>query len=107
MHTYGRKVIQKLVEDFKELEIVEQYSDYFKFKVPRVKGKTIGYLFGLIEAAKEECQIGEYSVQQTTLEQIFQRFANLEINRASSVKFTLDKEGKVTSVKQNLKREEM
>lgn len=62
VHTYGRLLIEKLVEDFGEVEIVEQYSDYFKFKVPRVEGKTIGYLFGLIEQVKLECEIGEYSV---------------------------------------------
>jgi hypothetical protein len=40
-------------------------------KVPRAEGKSIGFLFGLIEGLKVEFKISEYSVQQTTLEQIF------------------------------------
>jgi len=37
---------------------------------------TIGYLFGLIEDQKADVNISEYSVTQTSLEQIFQNFAN-------------------------------
>ena len=49
---------------------MEQYSDYYKLKVEKM-GKSIGYLFGLVEKKKQELSIGEYSVSQTTLEQIF------------------------------------
>lgn len=44
-------------------------------------GKSIGYIFGLIESHKENFGIAEYSVSQTTLEQIFQTFANFEIDK--------------------------
>jgi hypothetical protein len=37
---------------------------------------TIGYLFGVIEDAKEGLGISEYTLSQTTLEQIFNMFAN-------------------------------
>jgi len=33
--------------------------------------KSIGYIFGLIEEKKDYYGIAEYSVSQTTLEQIF------------------------------------
>lgn len=36
---------------------------------------SIGYLFGLIEDSKTEFEISEYSVAQTSLEQIFNNFA--------------------------------
>jgi len=36
---------------------------------------SIGYLFGMMEDIKAEYQISEYSVSQTTLEQIFNNFA--------------------------------
>ena len=49
---------------------MEHYNDYYKFRVPKVD-KSIGYLFGLIENKKEDFGISEYSVGQTTLEQIF------------------------------------
>jgi len=38
--------------------------------------KSIGHVFGLIEEKKDYYGIAEYSVSQTTLEQIFQMFAN-------------------------------
>ena len=33
-------------------------------------------LFGIVEEAKDECHIEEYSIQQTSLEQIFNKFTN-------------------------------
>ena len=52
------------------MEILEHYSDYFKLKVDK-SDKSIGFLFGLIESCKTDFEISEYSVSQTTLEQIF------------------------------------
>jgi hypothetical protein len=40
------------------------------------QNKSIGALFGMLESGKLELGISEYSVSQTTLEQIFQLFAN-------------------------------
>lgn len=57
------------------VEILEHCSDFYKFRVPRQE-KTIGYLFGMIEDTKTDFNISEYSVSQTSLEQIFQTFAN-------------------------------
>jgi hypothetical protein len=37
---------------------------------------TIGYLFGVIEDAKDGLGISEYTLSQTTLEQIFNMFAS-------------------------------
>ena len=42
--------------------------------------KTIGFAFGFIEGQKTEFKISEYSVSQTTLEQIFSAFANMKID---------------------------
>ena len=43
------------------------------------EGRTIGWLFGQFESEKRALGIEEYSVSQTTLEQIFQSFANQAI----------------------------
>jgi hypothetical protein len=67
---HGLRIIHYLVEDFQSLEVLEHYNDYFKMRVPR-GDKTIGYVFGLIEYQKSDFSIAEYSVSQTTLEQIF------------------------------------
>ena len=52
--------------------------------------KSIGYLFGLIETIKDQFCISEYSVGQTTLEQIFQQFANQRADQCSQAKFSFE-----------------
>ena len=53
------------------------------------KDKTIGSLFGMIEEKKKEFRISEYSASETSLECIFQTFANQSM--ADSAKFTYTK----------------
>lgn len=66
--------------------MLEQCADFYKLKVPR-QDVTIGYLFGLIEDKKDINNISEYSVTQTSLEQIFQQFALLEFDDKASLTF--------------------
>ena len=40
--------------------------------------KSIGFFFGLFEKHKEECFVTEYSIQPTSLEQIFNKFAEAQ-----------------------------
>ena len=49
-------------------------SFVFKMKKKKENNKSIGYLFSLFETYKEECYITEYSLQQTSLEEIFNKF---------------------------------
>jgi ATP-binding cassette, subfamily A (ABC1), member 3 len=74
----GMRIIQKLASIFQSVELLEQCADFYKLRVPRLEF-TIGYLFGLIEELKGDLNISEYSVAQTSLEQIFQQFANQEM----------------------------
>lgn len=67
-----------LTQSFSQVELIEQCSDFFKFRMPR-DDQTIGYLFGIVEQKKAELNISEYSVSQTSLEQIFQQFATQSI----------------------------
>jgi hypothetical protein len=52
---------------FPKVELIEQFSDFFKFRIPK-EDRTIGWLFGLIEESKKEFNVSEYSVSQTSLE---------------------------------------
>lgn len=74
---HGQVIIQKLLNNFDQVEVLEHYNTYYKLRIPR-NDKSIGFVFGLIEQSKEEANVVEYSISQTTLEQIFQYFANLE-----------------------------
>ena len=75
IQTNGFKFIECLAGLFDQVEILEQCSDFYKFRVPKEQ-RTIGFVFGTIEDKKGEFCISEYSVSQTSLEQIFQNFAN-------------------------------
>ena len=59
--------------------MIEHYGNYMRLRVER-HNKSIGFLFKLIEELKDEHQLEDYSVSQTTLEQIFQGFADLKFN---------------------------
>lgn len=58
---YGLKCAMTLANSFSQVELIEQCSDFFKFRIPR-DDKTIGFLFGGIEDKKNELNISEYSV---------------------------------------------
>ena len=58
-------------------------------RVPR-EDKTIGYLFGQIESMKKDMNIQEYGVQQTSLEQIFQNFAQQSIDEGAAFTFQVN-----------------
>ena len=84
--------IRELCHTFNEVELLEHYGDYMKLKVPKLN-KTVGSLFGIMETFKINHEVQDYSVSQTTLEQIFNDFAmipdghrldtQLEINELS------------------------
>jgi len=74
------------------VELMEQCGYFFKMRVPR-EDKTIGYLFGQIERTRAEMQIQEYSVSQTSLEQIFQTFANLSVDDKAAYTFKIHELG--------------
>lgn len=70
----GQRLIKFLETRFKELELVEHYSNSYLFKVSR-DAQSIGSVFGMMEDIKTEFSVLEYSASQTSLEQIFNNFA--------------------------------
>ena len=61
---------------FEEVIMTEFIENNFLFKMKKgPKTKSIGFFFGLFEKSKEPCHVTEYSIQQTSLEQIFNKFA--------------------------------
>ena len=74
----GFRIIDWVCRNFAQVELLEQCGEFFKLRVP-TEDKTIGWLFGRLESEKNNLGIQEYSVTQTSLEQIFQSFANQSI----------------------------
>ena len=70
------KMIKVVLPHFKEIILAEFIENNFLFKIKKgTNNKSIGFLFTLLEKEKESCEITEYSIQQTSLEQIFNKFA--------------------------------
>ena len=70
------KLIKKAKEYFDEIILTEYIENNFLYKIKKSENdKSIGFLFGLFEDGKDECHITEYSIQLTSLEQIFNKFA--------------------------------
>ena len=70
------KFIIKGKNYFDEIIISEHIENNFLFKMKKEQSdKSIGFFFGLFEEGKESCFVTEYSIQKTSLEQIFNKFA--------------------------------
>ena len=71
------RFIMKGKKYFEEIILPEYIENNFLFKMKKSKNNnnSIGFFFGLYEESKEECFITEYSIQQTSLEQIFNKFS--------------------------------
>lgn len=74
-------MLTELCREYDEVELLEKYGSYMKIRVA-TKGRSLGTLFGLIESIKTKYGVSDYSVSQTTLEQIFQSFANLKFDES-------------------------
>jgi ABC-type multidrug transport system ATPase subunit len=68
------KVLAFVHERFPGAKILERQQQNIKFRVPR-QGTTLADLFEMIESNKARLDVSEYSVSETTLEQIFIHFA--------------------------------
>ena len=90
---YGR-------DNFSKIIIEENMDNNFLFKMRKLEidNKSIGYLFGLFETHKEECFITEYSIQQTSLEQIFNKFAENQSSMLMARRTTIVQEGDVENI---------
>ena len=59
------------------------------FKIKKsANSKSIGFLFTILEKEKDACEITEYSIQQTSLEQIFNKFAENQGKTEEDIKNT-------------------
>ena len=69
------KFIKKSQRYFESIILTEHIDNNFLFKMKKNNNtKSIGFFFGLFENNKDNCHVTEYSIQQTSLEQIFNMF---------------------------------
>ena len=73
------KFIRTGKEYFSEIILSEHIENNFLFKLKKgIDTKSIGFFFGLFGKRKEECHVTEYSIQKSSLEQIFNKFASYQ-----------------------------
>lgn len=86
-------VVKKLREYFKVITLCDYVDNTFMFKIKKtneMNEKSIGFLFGLIEEMRKDFDISEYLIQQTSLEQIFNKFANDNIVNKENESINMD-----------------
>jgi len=59
-------------------QLKDQHDTLFHFRIGRAPGLTWAHLFGAVERARSTYDIDDYSVSQTTLEQVFISFARMQ-----------------------------
>jgi ATP-binding cassette subfamily A (ABC1) protein 3 len=78
-----------LTQAFGAVVLVEQHESQFRYRLPAVS-QPLAKVFELIEARKVELHVQEYSVSQTTLEQIFNQFASTQTEETGGVRGMAD-----------------
>lgn len=89
-------MLSKLLTSFDQVVISEYWENTFKLKINKKDNSSlnslnntnsisIGYLFGLLDNIKDECNLAEYSITSTSLEQIFNYFAAQDESKTKSI----------------------
>ena len=80
------KFIKNADQFFETIILTEYIDNHFLFKMKKNnQTRSIGFFFGLFESNKDICYVTEYSIHQTSLEQIFYKFES-EKNKNKSKK---------------------
>lgn len=66
-------LVNFLKATFPDTEVFDDNQGYVHFRIPNDNAK-LGQIFGVMEHAKRQFSVDDYSVHQTTLEQIFLAF---------------------------------
>ena len=76
------KFIKKAEIYFENIILTEHIDNNFLFKMKKNnETRSIGFFFGLFESNKDICYVTEYSIHQTSLEQIFYKFEEEKNNK--------------------------
>ena len=98
------KFIKKAERYFESIILTEHIDNNFLFKLKKNNNtKSIGFFFGLFESNKDSCYVTEYSIQQTSLEQIFNMFEDKQ--RQANLANKKNSNGQV--VEEEIKKEEI
>ena len=97
------KFIIKGKNYFDEIIVSEHIENNFLFKMKKEhSNKSIGFFFGLFEEGKESCFVTEYSIQKTSLEQIFNKFAASQGKTKEKMEENNDNDNNIVTESKNI-----
>ena len=97
------KFIIKGKNYFDEIIVSEHIENNFLFKMKKEhSNKSIGFFFGLFEEGKESCFVTEYSIQKTSLEQIFNKFAASQGKTKEQLEENNDNDNNIVTESKNI-----
>ena len=71
---------------FPGAQLVERHGQHVRFKLPPIENTPLSRIFKLFEDNKGSLRIAEYSLSQTSLEQIFNMFASHQEEETGAVR---------------------
>ena len=74
----SEKLSEYITSTFPNTTVFESSEGYVDYQIPDDNAK-LGQIFGVMERAKAEYEVEDYSVHQTTLEQIFLTFTQNQV----------------------------
>lgn len=83
MEINGEKLKRFLEDNFKDTVLIEHFQSFYRFNIS--SNICIGHVFGTIEDHKMELDIMQYSVKQSSIEQIFNMFATNQMKVRSEL----------------------
>ncbi len=88
LESYFDSLCQFLHENFTQFYIRERQSSKVRVEIESLDSngskRSLSYMFGIIEKGKDKSHIQEYSISQTSLEQIFNQFASQQTEETGS-----------------------
>ncbi|XP_013414368.2 LOW QUALITY PROTEIN: ATP-binding cassette sub-family A member 1-like [Lingula anatina] len=72
-------VMNYIQHTFPNVMLKEKHHNMLQYQLPS-QGLLLSYLFGKLESVRQELDIEDYSVNQTTLDQVFINFAKLQVD---------------------------
>ena len=73
-----RSLMEYVHSTFPDSQLKDQHDGLVHYRISRAPGLTWARLFGAVERVRSTYDIEDYSVSQTTLEQVFINFARMQ-----------------------------
>jgi len=74
----SQALMEYISSTFPGSQLKDQHDGFVHYRIRRTPGLTWAHLFGAVERARSTYDVDDYSVSQTTLEEVFISFAQMQ-----------------------------